>query len=231
MRKTALYLKIFAIPILLFIICALTWLFAPDSVSSTQGGLLGAVLGVGLSISVAESFKALTEHKRRKKTFGLLKLITIPYLKCRASGLIDTMKDYNDICSFEKAVEFLVMVSHFDSSAQSFDKEWFQLVYSQDFLDAIKSDTHFGALAIPIKEVLLMSDQLTTQATNAKVNLSNDLSNLTDDNKNELIRRSRQMRDVVMDNALKLQKYTDDLDKELMTYLQQNGVGYSETDR
>ena len=234
MRVARTYLRLFLVPEILLVVSVLAWFYTPDSVSAAQGGLIGTVLGVGLSVSFVQSTKSLSDHKRRKKTFGLLKLITIPYLENRAKNSIETMKTYNDIDSLEKAVEFLAMSSHFDVMAQSFDKDWLQLIYSQEFLDTFNSkklEPHFHEIAKTVQETLLTIDQLTAQSVNAKVNLMNDFSKMNDEHKKEFIKRARQIRDDVMDNAQKLQKCTNELDREIMVHLRENGVGYSEYER
>ena len=59
----------------------------------------------------------------------------------------------------------------------------------------------------------------------------NDFSKMNDEHKKEFIKRARQIRDDVMDNAQKLQKCTNELDREIMVHLRENGVGYSEYER
>ena len=231
MRKVKIYLRFFWLPLLLGMVSIIGWFYMPDNFSTFKSTLFGTFLGVGLTIATAEGFKSLTEHKRVKKTFGLLKLVAVPYIKNQAENLQETAKQYNDICSIEQAVSLFVHCAHLDRVATNFDKSWLQLIYSQDFLDSIKNNEHFNKIANAIFEVLLFLKQLSAQSINAQINLQNDLPRLSDDQKNDLIERAKKMRNELVDNAAKLAKYSDKLDEEIMRFLNTNGVNYSEFER
>src|SRR3989344_7051821 len=134
MRKTITYLKFFWMPILLLVVAIFCWFYAPDTIGNFKAALLGTTLGVAISLFAAESFKKVTEHKRVKKTFGFLKLVTIPYLKNQAENFSASMQIYRDMCSVEQSLSFLAMRAHFNRIADNLDKSWLQLVYSQDFI-------------------------------------------------------------------------------------------------
>lgn len=231
LRKLKTYLRFFYLPLLLAIIAIMGWFYIPDIFSAFKSTLFGTLLGVGLTLATAEGFKGLTEYKRVKKTFGLLKLVTIPYIKNQADNLQETAKQYNDICSIERAASLFVHCAHFDRVATNFDKSWLQLIYSQDFLDSVKNDEYFNKIANAIFEVLLFLKQLSAQSINAQINLQNNLSGLSDDQKNDFIERAKKMREELVDNAAKLSKYTDKLDEEIMRFLNIAGVNYSEFER
>ena len=91
-RRHELYLRLFKIPLLLGLIAVASWLFVPYSITTYRGGLIASVLGVGISIFAAESFKKVAEHKRVKKNLGTIKYVTIPYLESHARGITDTLK-------------------------------------------------------------------------------------------------------------------------------------------
>ena len=231
MRKSKTYLRFFWRPLLLAAAGIVGWFYIPDNFSAFKSTLFGTLLGVGLTLATAEGFKDLIEHKRVKKTFGLLKLVTIPYIKNQAENLQETAKQYNDMCSIEQAVSLFVHCAHLDRVAANFDKSWLQLIYSQDFLDSVKNDEHFNKIANAIFEVLLFLKQLSAQSINAQINLQNNLSGLSDDQKNDFIKRAKKMRDELVDNADKLSKYSDKLDEEIMRFLNITGVNYSEFER
>lgn len=231
MRKIKIYLKFFWLPLLLAIVAVIGWFYIPDDFSAFKSTLFGTFLGVGLTIATAEGFKSLTEHKRVKKTFGLLKLIAVPYIKNQAENLQETAKQYNDMCSIEQAASLFVHCAHLDRVAINFDKSWLQLIYSQDFLDSVKNDEHFNKIANAIFEVLLFLKQLSAQSINAQINLQNNLSGLSEEQKTQLIERARKMRDELIDNAAKLLTYSGKLDEEIMRFLNTSGVNYSEFER
>ena len=231
MRKLKTYLRFFWLPLLLATAGIVGWFYIPDNFSAFKSTLFGTLLGVGLTLATAEGFKSLIEYKRVKKTFGLLKLVTIPYIKNQAENLQETAKQYNDMCSIEQAVSLFVHCAHLDRVAANFDKSWLQLIYSQDFLDSVKNDEHFNKIANAIFEVLLFLKQLSAQSINAQINLQNNLSGLSDDPKNDFIKRAKKMRDELVDNADKLSKYSDKLDEEIMRFLNITGVNYSEFER
>lgn len=143
MRKIKLYSNFFWVSAILIIISINCWLFIPETITAFKAGLIASILGVGISISVAEGYRQKTNHIRLKRTFGLLKLTTIPYLENEAEIILKTINQYNDICSIKEAQVFAILVNNFDIISSGFDKSWLQLVYSQDFVNAIKTDDQF----------------------------------------------------------------------------------------
>lgn len=231
MRKLQTYLRFFWLSIFLVLLGVLVWFYLQDSFNSFRGSFLGSLIGIGISISVIENLKKLTEYKRVKKTFGLLELITIPYLKNQADNLSATMKLYHDMCSTEQAAQFFAITAGMDKTAVNFDKSWLQLVYSQDFIDAINNDDHFNKIANAILEVLLFIKQLSVQSVNAQVFLLNNISSLTEEQKKNYLERARQIRDNLADSAEKLHKYTEKLGEEVSRFLDASGASYSEFER
>lgn len=231
MRKIKLYLKFFGLALFLIIIAVVSWFFIPESINSFQSGLVASILGIGISIFIAESFKKLNEHKRVKKTLGFLKLITIPYLKNQSENLTETIKLYQDICNTAQAQAFLMLVANFDSVSISFDKSWLQLIYSQDFIDAISSDDQFNKISNTIFEILLFTKVLTAQSVNAKHLLANDLTKLSDEEVKFFLTRTKQIRNDLNESAQKLQKYTEELSEEIERFFSQNAVKYEEFER
>ena len=231
MRKFKIYLKYFYIPLILTVVAVACWFYVLDSLGSFKVGLIASILGIGISIFTAESFKKLNEYKRLKKTLGFLKLTTIPYLKNQSENFTDTIKLYKDICSTTQAQSFLVLVSNFDSVSLGFDKSWLQLVYSQDFIDVINSDDHFNKLANAILEIQLFIKQLTTQSVHAKHLLMNDSTKFGEKETDLFLSRAKQIRDDLNDSASKLEKYTDRLNEEIDHFFSKTGVKYEEFER
>lgn len=231
MRKIEVYLKYFLIPIILIIISIICWFYISDTLSNFKVGFIASVLGVGISIFTAESFKQINEYKRVKKTFGFLKLITIPYLKNQSENITDTMKLYQDICSVTQAQSFLVLVSNFDAVSLSFDKSWLQLIYSQDFIDAMKSDDQFNKLSNAVLEIQLFTKQLTAQSVNAKHLLMNDFTKFGEKETDLFLSRTKQIRNDLNVSAQKLEKYTDKLNEEIDRFFSNSGVRHEEFDR
>jgi len=231
MRKIKKISSIFLIPLLLTITAIVCWFYVSDSLGNFKGALIASILGVGISIFTAESFKKLVEHKRLKKTLGFIKLITIPYLKNQSENLTETIKLYQDICSITEAQSFLVLVSSFDSVSLSFDKSWLQLIYSQEFIDAINSDDQFNKLSNAVLEILLFTKQLTAQSVNAKHLLSNDSTKFGEKETNLFLSRTKQIRNDLNDSAQKLIKYADKLNEEIDKFFSNNGVKHEEFER
>lgn len=231
MRKVKVYFQFFWLPLLLSAVGLFLWFYISDNLSDFKSTLIGTFLGISISLAAAESFKRIAEHKRVKKTFCFLELITIPYLKNQAQNLQDTLGEYQDICSIEQAASFLAICAHLNRVAVDFDKSWLRLVYSQEFLDAISNDDHFNKISHAIFEVLLFTKQLSAQSVNARSLLLNDITHLTDTQKIDLIERSKNIRNNLKDSAEKLQKYTERLKEEIRNFLDKTGALYSELER
>jgi len=228
MKKIEIYLKFFWIPLLLSIFAVICWFYISNTLNNFKVGLIASILGVGISIFTAESFKKISEYKRVKKTLGFLKLITIPYLKNQSENIAETTELYQDICSLAQAQSFLVLISNFDSISFSFDKSWLQLIYSQDFVDAINSDEQFNKLSNAVFEILLFTKQLTAQSINAKHLLMNDLTKFGDEEKGSFLSRTKKIRNDLNDSAQKLEKYTNKLNEEIDRFFSNSGVKYEE---
>ncbi|MEI8270896.1 MAG: hypothetical protein WCG45_06035 [bacterium] len=202
-----------------------------DTLGNFKVGLIASILGVGISIFTAESFKKISEYKRVKKTLGFLKLITIPYLKNQSENFTETIRLYQDICSIAQAQSFLALVSNFDAVSLSFDKSWLQLIYSQDFIDAIDSDDQFNKLSNAILEIQLFTKQLTAQSVNAKHLLMNDFTKFGEKETDSFLSRAKQIRNDLNDSVQKLGKYTDKLNEEIDRFFSKSGVNHEEFER
>jgi hypothetical protein len=231
MRKARIFIKFFRLPLLLSIVAVICWFYIPDTVSNFKGGLVASFLGVGIAIFTAESFKKRNAHKKVKRTFGFLKLTAVPYLKNQSENLTETIKLYQDICSTSQAQAFLMLVANFDLVSLSFDKSWLQLIYSQDFIDAISSDDQFNKIFNLTLEMSLFTKVLTAQSINAKHLLANDLTKLSDEEIKFFLSRTKQIRNDLNESALKLQKYTDRLNEEVEQFFFKNAVKYEEFKR
>lgn len=234
-RKIKKYLEFFWLPIILGVISIILWfnpykLVIPEvssNVTNFHIGLISTLLGFGFTVATAEGFKKLVEHKRVKKTFGLLKLVSIPNLKGEAKSMIATLGQYKDICDIPTTKSFIRLVSGFGDNALAIDKTWLTLVYSQDFLDSIKNDTHFNRIANAIFEIQIYTTTLTKNA----VNVQQFPEEISSENKDLVINRVREIRNEINNSTEKLLKYTEKLEEEIDIFLSNNGVKHEEFER
>ncbi len=227
-RRHELYLRLFKIPLLLGLIAVASWLFVPYSITTYRGGLIASVLGVGISIFAAESFKKVAEHKRVKKNLGTIKYVTIPYLESHARGITDTLKKYQDTLSVLQAFLLLTLVANYDTISVTFDKSWLELIHSQDFIDAIENDELFYQIADVEFEVLSFTKNLTDQSVRAKYLLTNWQSLIKSDKQVELLSQVSSIRDSLNKSAKTLEQYTKKLDRAADIFLMQNGAKYQD---
>jgi hypothetical protein len=221
-RKIKLYLRLFRIPLVIAAISALCWIFIPYSITSFRGGLLATVLGVGFSIFAAESFKKVTEHTRLKKTLNFLRYVTAPYLESQASDILKTMNQYSGNLTFGQAQVLLSLVAGFDTLSLNFDKTWLQLVYSQDFMDAIRTDDQYYKIADVELEVLTFTKSLAGQSVRAR-QLAMSLGFITTGQETQLIEAAQEIRDVLISNARSLSGYSAELKTMIEIFLFENG--------
>lgn len=236
MRKVKLYLKLFAPFIGLVLASTLCVVFLPNDLDNFKGSLIATALGVGITIAFAEALRQLAEHKRRKKTAGLLKLVTIPYLQNQCSNFKENSKLYKDMGDIEHVKAFLLLVKNYHRLSASFDKSWFQLVYSTDFIDTVDNDAHLNAIGHAISEVLIFNKTLTWHSLNASRLLDllgrfESENQLDKDNILYLVGQARRIRDDVDETIEKLQKFTDELNRELDALFTKTGVLYEEIER
>lgn len=236
MRKAKLYLKFFWPLLGLAVISLLFIRYLPKNLDSFQVGLLSAALGIGISVAGAEGIKQLAEHKRRKKTTALLKMITIPYLQNQSLNFKENSKLYKDMGDLEHAKAFLLLVTNYHRISASFDKNWFQLIYSADFIDTVDSDSRMNAIGHAVSEVLIFNKTITWHSLNASrlLDLLRRLEDKEAIDKHEalyIVTQARAIRDSVDDCIEKLVKFTDELDRELDAVLAQTGVVYEQIER
>lgn len=232
MRKVKLYLKFFWPALALAVIGSLCWVFLKDAQDNFRMSLIGSGIGIGISIAVAEGFKKRDAHLRMKKTMGFLKLVAVPYLQNQADNLKETMKQYQDIDSLEKAYSLVKIASKFDSISNDFDKSWLSLIYSQDSIEAI-NDGEFNKIAHTIFELILFTKKLTAASVNANkfLTFDYDILKANENATAALITEARGLRDDLNEAAAMLEKYTDKFNDELERFFERNGVGYEEFDR
>jgi hypothetical protein len=215
------------------IICAI---LLPDNLDNFKSSLVATALGIGITISFAEALKQLAEHKRRKKTAGLLKMITIPYLENQCTNFKENSKLYKDMGDLEHVKAFLLLVKNYHRLSASFDKSWFQLVYSADFIDTVDNDAHLNAIGHAISEVLIFNKTLTWHSLNAS-RLLDLLGRLEADKQLDkqdvlyFVGQARIIRDNVDDTVETLQKFTDELNREILAIFAKTGVEYEEIKR
>jgi hypothetical protein len=226
LRRHKLYLKVFRVPIWLSLAAIATWFFKPTALNAYQGTLLATILGVGITIFTAEGIKKLAEHKRVKKTFGLLKYITVPYLRSHVESIHGTLKNYSGNLSITHAFLMLGLVSNFDTIGIDFDESWLQLVHSQDFLDALDEDEHYQKIADVEFEVHSFTKNLAAQSIRAKYLLANGRVLIAGNMESQFLREVEQIRDSLEESATNLSKYSNSLEKTVDSFLLQNGVKY-----
>lgn len=236
MRKTKLYLKLFFPLISLVIVSVACMLLLPASLDGFKTNLIATALGVGITISFAEALRQLTEHKRRKKTAGLLKMVTIPYLQNQCSNFKENSKLYKDMGDWEHAKAFLLLVTNYHRVSADFDKNWFRLVYSTDFIDIVDSDAQMNAIGHAVSEVLIFNKTITWHSLNASrlLNLLNRVEasgNIGNDDIVHMVAQARAIRDNVDESIEKLIKFTDELNRELDVIFSKTGVIYEEIER
>jgi uncharacterized membrane protein len=236
MRKAKLYFKLFLPLIALLLVSVCCALFLPSNLDSFKTNLIATALGVAITISFAEALKQLAEHKRRKKTAGLLKMVTIPYLQNQCLNFKENSKLYKDMGDWEHAKAFLLLVTNYHRISADFDKNWFQLIYSTDFIDTIDSDSQMNAIGHAVSEVLIFNKTITWHSLNASrlLDLLRRLEadgKITKEDVVHMVAQARAIRDSVDESIEKLVKFTDELNRELDAIFAKTGVGYEEIER
>jgi len=231
MKKITTYLRFFWVAILLIIVSIICWYYLPENYNNFKSNLIASILGVGIAIFVAEAFKNINNHRRIKKNFGFLRLIVVPYLKNQAQNFVDTANSFQDICNKEQAINFIAVISSINEMSNAFDKSWLQLVFSQDFIDAIKTDEHFNKISHTILELLLFISSTTTLSANAKTLMLNNVTQLNEEAAKMFITKAREFRTSLTKSAQDLQKYVNLLDQEMELFFRKNNVIYEEFER
>lgn len=236
MRKVKLYLKLFLPLIALLLVSVGCALLLPSNLDSFKTNLVATALGVAITISFAEALRQLAEHKRRKKTAGLLKMVTIPYLQNQCLNFKENSKLYKDMGDWEHAKAFLLLVINYHRISADFDKNWFQLIYSTDFIDTIDSDNQMNAIGHAVSEVLIFNKTITWHSLNASrlLDLLRRLEadgKITKEDVVHMVAQARAIRDSVDESIEKLVKFTDELNRELDAIFAKTGVGYEEIER
>ena len=236
MRKIKLYLRLFWPLLILILVSVGCGLFLPKTLDNFVTALVATALGIGITVSCAEGIKRLGEHKRRKKTAGLLKLVTIPYLENQCLNFKENSKLYKDMGELEHARAFLLLVTNYHRISASFDKNWFQLIYSTDFIDTIDSDSRMNAIGHAVSEVLIFTKTITWHSLGASRLLDllrrlEDTKMLTKDDVLLVVSQARAIRDSVDESIEKLVKFTDELNREIDDLFAKTGVSYEKIER
>lgn len=236
MRKMRLYLRIFWPLLALVVVSILLIIYLPKNPDSFQIGILSTALGVGISLAGAEGIKKITEHKRMKRAAALLKLVTIQYLENQCLNFKENSKLYKDMGDFEHARAFLLLVQNYDKVSSTFDKNWFQLVYSSHFIDVVDADSQINAIGHAISEVLIFNKTITWHSLGASRLLARERRMTATGAFNEgdvahFILQARKIRDDVDECIEKLDKYTRKLDEELGKIFEKTGIKYEEIER
>jgi hypothetical protein len=232
MRKLKIYLKFFWPVLLLVVIAVLGMIYLPSKLDDFQTGLFSAGLGAAVSIAAVEGIKKITERKRKKRVAALLKLVTVTYLQNQCLNFKENSKLYKDMGSVEHALAFLLLVKNYDKVSVSFDKNWFQLVYSSDFIDSIDADSQLNAIGHAISEILIFNKTITWCSLNASRLLDREArTELNQEDAEHFILQARNIRDHIDVSIEKLEKYTKELDDELAKIFTQTGVTYEEIER
>lgn len=231
---------IFVISFLIFYIRDFFILIIGNSdleISTFRIQLVATFLGVGVSIAAVVGNEHRKQRSRRNKTFGLLRLVVVPYLDKQHRDFSMTMKNVMDICEYHQAIAFLELSSHFDKLGENYDVNWFQLIYSQEFLDFIKKDSYFNKIANVISEVLLFKNHLVSNSLKAK-HLLIGINNIAKYNqpldlsgRKVIVKRTKDIRNQLISCNDKFKKYLEKLKDELDKFLEENGIRYEEFER
>lgn len=137
---------------------------------------------------------------------------------------------------FEHARAFLLLVQNYDKVSAAFDKNWFQLVYSTDFIDIVNKDSQLNAIGHAVSEVLTFNKTITWQSLNASrlLALETRLQSQGGPSKDDMVyilMQARVIRDSIDDCVEKLDKYTTELNNEIERIFEATGVTYEEIKR
>lgn len=231
-RTLKIYLKKFLLPLLLVAVAGISWFILPTTLDSYKSGLIASILGIGISISVAEAIKSLGEHRRIKRTLGFMKLIVLPYLTNLSENIDLLLERYGDICTHEQASAMLFEVANFDVISGSFDKEWLQMVYAPEFIDAIQTDDQFNNIALAIYETLLITKALTWHCVQSRSLMSKPADKERPERDTELfIGVARSIRASLRSDNRKFARQLDRLDTEVTRLMSSTGATLTMQDR
>jgi hypothetical protein len=228
-KKIFKIIEIFFLPIIIIIAAFVCWFKLSDSIGSFKTTFVATILGVGATIFFNESFKTLQDHKRIKKTFGFLKLVTIPYIKGEAETTLSYLDNYKDINNVAKAKAFAINSCNFIELMHIFDKSWLNLIYSQEFLDTIKTDDVFNKISHAIFEVLLFTTNISKNCLNLKK--WQTIEQFDAETQKIGFIEMEKTRSEMNDSANKLLKYVKILEYELDFFLNKNGTTITFEDR
>ncbi len=114
----------------------------------------------------------------------------------------------------------------------SSDKNWTQLIYSREFLDSPIKDVHLNTISHAILEQLLFIKKIISQSNNSRNLLPNNTDiHLTNEEIQFVVSRAKEIRDDLFNTSIGLLKYIENMDREVLKFLQDNGVNYSEVER
>ena len=125
----------------------------------------------------------------------------------------------------------LRIVENFNQLALTFDKSLFQIAYSAEFLDSIKSDDQFNKISWSLSEILNITTQLSLNAINAQQILQTPAEFKNKKYQKYAIIKSKEIRDNLKTTITILNKYIERLEGEIDFLFQNTGAKYSEFDR
>jgi hypothetical protein len=136
----------------------------------------------------------------------------------------------------EHVKAFLLLVKNYHRLSASFDKSWFQLVYSTDFIDTVDNDAHLNAIGHAISEVLIFNKTLTWHSLNASrlLELLGRLENekqLDNEDVVYFVGQARRIRDDIDTTLEILQKFAGELNRELEALFVKTGITYEKVKR
>ena len=222
-RQHGFLARTYSVPIFLSLVALVLFITNPVGLSVVRIELLASILGVAISLSFVTSALTVTEHKRLKKTFGFLRIVTVPYLRSHSESVTGTLLAYRGDLTQIQALIFLHLDSNFDVISSSLDSSWLQFIHSQDFMDTIKHDDELQKIADVEFEVLSFTKSLAAQSVKAKY-LLDTFPLLQEHERNTIILQAQQIRDDLQESAQGLMDYTNQLNVVLETLLINNGA-------
>lgn len=227
MRKTKLYLRWFGIPLVVLVVTVILWCFFPADGDSFKVQIIATLLGTGFVVSLPVGFELKQRHLRRKKTFGYLKVNTIPLLEQLHKTFSQTLNSYLDINTSDDAKQLLILIGNCKIVLHNFDKSWEQLVLGNNFFDSIENGDDFYNLSKIIYELKVYLVHFSGGIVNS-ISLLNSYKLTGQVSDEELIVRTRILRNELIQSTNFFSLKTTEFDIVVSKYLQQQGVVYHE---
>lgn len=192
---------------------------------------MAAIFGIGITISTDRSFSKLAEYRRLKRSAGILKLTTIPYLTNLHENLAGNLERFNDICSIEQANAALDYYASLDAISETYTSEWVQLMHSPDIIESIDTDSQFSTIYRAVSEQSLMKKYLVNRAVGARSFINRPQLNPAEIEVQLNIQRAREWRDDLKRENAVFKEAVETLAGEIDDLLAKTGTIYVENDR